>query len=756
MKNLLTIAMTTLLIAGLAACAGPQPMPDADKPDADKSGTSQALDYPDTRRQEIEEEIFDQIVRDPYRWLEDVDDDEVQQWMDAQDELARGYLGDLPHRDQLASRFRELFYIDALHAPSVRGGRFFYKRRHADREKAVFYWKEGEDGQEHVLLDPNEMTEQEGSNISVRGVHVAWDGKTVAYKISENNADKSTLYVKDVDTDEISEIDTIEGARYAHPSWVPDSSGFYYTYLPTDPDIPVDERPGYAEVRYHELGTDPADDPLIFERTGDPRIFLGVWLSRDGRWLFTYKSHGWNRNEIFFRDLEADDDQWRALVDESDSRYRVNAWQDDFYIFTDEDAPNWRVFKVAADDPGRDNWREIVAESDDRVLDSMQIIGGHLVLTYMKNAYSGIEVRALDGEPVREVELPGIGATYGMKGDPDRDEAYYSFTSFTTPRQIYKTSISTGEAELWQQVDIPVDTSPYEVEQVWYESKDGTKVSMFVVHRKDVELDGSTPFLLYGYGGFNASMKPSFRSSIIPWLEAGGGYAVPNLRGGGEYGEEWHRGGQLENKQNVFDDFIAAAEYLIDEGYTSAERLAISGGSNGGLLVGAATVQRPDLFAAVLCSVPLLDMLRYHKFGSGKTWINEYGDPEDPEHFSFLYDYSPYHHVEEGSDYPAFLMLSADSDDRVDPMHARKMTAALQHANASSEPVIMRIEREAGHGGGDMIKKYVDRFADQYAFLMAQLGVEAAKERKSEGADEAASGAAKDPAKASEGAKDSE
>ncbi|MFW6057802.1 MAG: prolyl oligopeptidase family serine peptidase [Persicimonas sp.] len=725
MKSIAYIISALLLIAGLTACSTSQSTaPEKDEEPAAKQSTG--LDYPETRRDDIVEEIFGRTVSDPYRWLEDVEDDEVQGWMDAQDDLARDYLAGLPNCDTLSERFRELFYVDELHAPTVRGGRFFYERQHADKEKEVYYWKDGADGEEQVLLDPNEMGGE--SNISIGGIFVTWDGKKVAYKVKENNADEATLYVMEVDTGEVSDIDVIEGAKYAWPSWTPDNTGFYYTYLPTDPDIPTDERPGHADLRYHELGTDPADDPVVHEKTGDARSFLRVDLSRDGRWLLAYVFHGWDRADVYYRDLEQDDPEkgkqdWQTLVSGTDHSYSVTVWEDNFYIFTDEDAPNSRLMKVSAEDPARDNWQEIVAEPDERVLDKAQIRGGHLVLTYMENAQSGMEVRTLDGEPVREVELPGIGATFGMAGDPDRDEAYYTFMSFTTPRQIYKTDISTGESELWNSVDVPIDASPYTVDQVWYESKDGTKVSMFVVHRKDIELDGTTPFLLYGYGGFNINMRPYFRSSIYPWLEAGGGYAVPNLRGGGEYGEDWHKDGMLANKQNTFDDFIAAAEHLTDEGYTSPDKLAISGGSNGGLLVGAATTQRPDLFSAVLCSVPLLDMVRYHKFGSGKTWVHEYGNPDDEEQFGYLHDYSPYHRIEEGTDYPAFLMLSADSDDRVDPMHARKMTAALQHANASAEPVIMRIEREAGHGGGNMVKKYVEKYTDQYAFLMAELGM---------------------------------
>jgi prolyl oligopeptidase len=709
-----------LLLAVAASCSSTPATPD-DGAEQTKTEKAKTFDYPDTERQDVVEEIFGQTVSDPYRWLEDASSDKVQSWMEEQDEFARDYLDDLPGRDKLAERFEELFYVDALYAPSVRGGRYFYRRRHADKEKAVFYWKESAEGEEKVLLDPNTMSED--GSLSIGGVYVAWDGKTVAYKAQENNADEATLYVMDVDTGEVSDVDVIEGAKYAYPSWTPDSKGFYYTYLPTDASIPVDERPGHAEVRYHELGTKQAQDKLVREKTGDARSFLGVDLSRDGRWLLAYVWHGWDRADVYYQDLKADKPEWTPLVTGTEYSYEVHVWEDNFYIFTDEKAPNWRLMKVSAENPARENWTELIAQDDERVLDEVQIRGGHLVLSYLENAHSAMDIRKLDGTFVREVELPTIGASFGMKGDPDRDEAYYSFMSFTTPRQIYKTSIKTGETELWEKVELPIDPEPYKVDQVWYESKDGTKVSMFIVHRKDIELDGSTPLLLYGYGGFNVNMRPYFRSSIYPWLEAGGAYAVPNLRGGGEYGEEWHRDGMLDKKQNTFDDFIAAAEYLIEKGYTSPQKLAVAGGSNGGLLVGAVMTQRPELYGAVVCAVPLLDMVRYHKFGSGKTWMLEYGDPSKKEDFEYLYDYSPYHHVKEGTDYPALLMLAADSDDRVDPMHARKFTARVQYATSSHQPAIMRIEKNAGHGGGDMVKKYVDKYADQYAFLMKQLGV---------------------------------
>jgi len=731
-------AVGLIACSALGAAAGCASAPAKDDPAALEDSTgANSLHYPETMREDIVETHFGQSVEDPYRWLENVDADTVQAWMKAQDDFARARLDALPARDALAERFGELFYVDMLYAPAVHGGRYFYARRSADKEKAVYYWKDGADGEEHILLDPNTMS-TDGST-SVGGIYVAWDGKKIAYKLRENNADEAIIYVKTVASDEISAVDKIEGAKYAYPQWSADNTGFYYTYLPetygpehekAGEKIPVDERPGFAEVRFHRLGSDPKTDPMIHPKTGDARTFIGAGLSRDGRWLTATIAHGWNRTDIYYQDLKGAGANkigsaaaWKPFITGTESKYSVWAWKEHFYIFTDEGAPNAKLMRVSVNDPARKNWVEIVPESKDRVLDGAEIIGGHLVLTYMVNAQSLLEVRTLTGELVREVALPGLGTSRGMKGQPDLDEAYYSFQSFTTPLEIYKTSIKTGESTLWQKTNVPVDPSPYKVEQVWYPSKDGTKISMFVVHRKNYKIDGTMPFLLYGYGGFNVNMQPTFRASIYPWLEAGGGYAVPNLRGGGEYGEEWHRGGMLANKQNTFDDFIAAAEFLIDENYTRAEKLGISGGSNGGLLVGAAMTQRPELFGAVVCSVPLLDMIRYHKFGSGKTWISEYGDPDKEEDFNYLYAYSPYHHVEEGVAYPAMLMLSADSDDRVDPMHARKFTAAIQYASSSDNPALLRIESNSGHGGGDMISKFVDKYASEYAFLMKELGI---------------------------------
>jgi len=710
----------------LVACTKPAmtdgptaPAPHASSPAASESGP--ALDYPPTRRDDVVDTIHGQAVADPYRWLEDVEAPEVQAWMKAQDELARDYLGSLPMRDQLEKRLIELTYIDASSPPSHHGDRYFYWRSHADKEKGVYYYKNGKDGEEQVLIDPNLLSED--GSISVKQASPSHSGRYVAYKLSENNADESTMYVRDLETGKDSEIDVIPGVKYSNAQWTPDDKGFYYVYLPVDPSIPVMERPAHADVRFHRLGTPASDDEVVYPAIGDPTMFIGVDLSFDGHWLMLYKVQGPN-TEVYFKDMRTAKGQrkgFRPLATGFTGSYGVDEYKDRFYVTTNEGAPRSRVFAVDPARPERKHWREIIPEPEDAVLEAAYVVGGRLITIQLHNAHSQVDVRDLEGKVLRKVELPGLGSSSGLIGREDEDEAYLYYTSFTQPPMIYETSVSTGKTKLWDTIEFPVDTSQIEDEQVWYESKDGTRVSMFVVHAKGLTKDGTHPTLLTGYGGFNVTMTPGFSPAAALWVEHGGVYAMPNLRGGGEYGEAWHEGGMLGNKQNVFDDFIAAAEYLVAEGYTSPAKLAVQGGSNGGLLVGAAMTQRPELFGAVVCAVPLLDMVRYHKFGSGQTWVPEYGNPDQAEQFPFLFAYSPYHRIQPDTDYPAMLMLSADSDDRVDPMHARKFTAAVQAASRSGEPAIMRIEEKSGHGGAGNRKKAVAQQVDTFAFLLSEL-----------------------------------
>jgi prolyl oligopeptidase len=684
------------------------------------AATATGPGYPASRVGPDSDLLHGERVADPYRWLEDAKSPEVQLWMGAQDQLARARLRALPERDAIAARLKELMYVDQIFAPVQRGGRYFFSRRRAAEEKAVVYWKKGKKGAEHVLLDPNGWS-SDGS-VSLTGWEPSWSGKLVAFRKSENNSDEATMAVMEVDTGKVREIDTIAGAKYAMASWTPKDEGFYYTWLPTpSPAIPSSERPGYATVRFHQLGTDPAQDPVLHDKTGDPSKFLGAYVSRDGRWLLLRVDHGWTASDAYVMDLRAPAAKrsWKPLATGGKWHYSVQAYGGRFYVHTDEAAPNWRVLRVDPARPAREQWQEVVAERADATLSEVSVLGGKLALHYLKDAASQLEIRELDGELVRQLPLPTIGTVTGPTGRDDDDEAFFAFESFTVPPEVYSTSIASGKTTLRARVQVPIDPTAYSVEQAFLRSKDGTRISMFLVVPKGFRRDGQGRALLSGYGGFQVAETPIFRASIYPWIERGGVFALANLRGGGEYGESWHRAGMRLQKQHTFDDFIAAAEYLIAEKVTRPERLAIRGASNGGLLLGAVITQRPELFAAALCGVPLLDMVRYHQFGSGKTWISEYGSADDPELFRTLVGYSPYHHVRAGTKYPSLLLLSADSDDRVDPMHARKFAAAMQAASAGG-PVLLRIERKAGHAGADLIKATVEKTADEYAFALAE------------------------------------
>ncbi|MEB2312884.1 MAG: prolyl oligopeptidase family serine peptidase [Sorangiineae bacterium] len=677
--------------------------------------------YPATRRDDVRETLHGVTVSDPYRWLEDEKSPEVRAWMAAEDAFARERLARLPGRDGFRTRLAELFYAEAMGTPRRFGSRFFFMRRPPKSEKWIVYVREGKTGRERVLLDPNTWS-TDGSR-SLGSWSVSWDGKKVAYGVRANNSDEATLHVRDVGTGAESTIDVIEGAKYAYPRWSAKSDAFYYTWVPPVGAVSVADRPGYAELRRHRLGEAPQQDVTVREPTRDASTFLYPALDKSGRWLFAYVEHGWSGTDIFFQDLREPPAKraWKRLTDAKDGSFSVIAHRDRFILFTNAGAPTFRVLRVEPSHPAREDWKELVPARPDATLESVTLVGGKLSLKYLVDVVSRLELRDLDGKLIREVALPGLGTASSLVGDPDDDLAYFAYESFTEPPIIFETSVKTGAQSVFYETKLPITPARFVAEQVKFRSKDGTSVPMFVIHAKEAKRDGANPTILYGYGGFQVAETPSFSSSIYPWLEQGGVYVIANLRGGSEYGEEWHRAGMRRKKQNVFDDFIAAAESLTRLGWTAPAHLAARGASNGGLLVGAAVTQRPDLFGAALCGVPLLDMLRYHRFGSGKTWTEEYGSADDAEDFRALYAYSPYHHVVRGTNYPPLLMLSADSDDRVDPMHARKFVAALQDASTGGE-VLLRIEKHAGHGGADLVKASVEKLADEYAFAWAKLG----------------------------------
>jgi prolyl oligopeptidase len=676
--------------------------------------------WPTTRVATVTDTLHGQTIHDPYRWLEDETSSEVQAWMTAQDGYARGVLARSPHREDWVARLKQVFYFDAISAPVHRGGRYFYSRKHVDKEKMIAYWKQGEAGAEQVLFDPNQWSTDGSKGLGVTSA--SWDGRYVAYGVKEHNSDEAVIHVHDVAAGK-DLPDTIEGGKYAMPSWTPDNHGFYYTWVPpVGGAVTVADRPGFAEIRFHKLGTPVASDPVVHAATGNAGTFLHGEVSRDGHWLIVAIQHGWNSTDLYVKDTRKPGAGWTTLVEGVDATFDLTVWRDQFYVMTNHGAPKNRLYKIDPAHLQRAAWKEIVPETD-ATLEHAGIVGDHLVLTYLRHAASEIEIHDLAGKRVRKADLPPLGSAAGMVGNPDEDTGYIAYSSFTEPQVIYKTSIHTGKTAEWARIKLPVDTAQLTAEQVFYPSKDGTRISMFILSKHGVARDGTHPTILSGYGGFNVNLTPAFASSRAVWLERGGVIAIPNLRGGGEYGEDWHRAGMQLVKQNVFDDFIAAAEYLIAERWTSRDHLAISGGSNGGLLVGAAVTQRPDLFKAVICAVPLLDMLRYHQFGSGKTWVPEYGSAEDEAQFRALYQYSPYRVAVDASQraYPAVLFDSADHDDRVDPLHARKLAAVLQAAQTGDAPILLRIERNAGHGGADLVKQQVERSADQMAWLETVL-----------------------------------
>jgi len=707
----------------MLACTGTTPPPPSKTAKVEATATPSGPAYPTTRREDVSDVFFSVRVADPYRWLEDGSSPEVMKWVKAQDDLARAELAKLPGRTALEGKLRALSYLDFVTPPRKFGSRSFFMRQAAAEEKPKVFVTGGKDAKEQVLIDAGQLSADGSASL---GTWVpSHDGKFVAYVKHPNNADAGTIYVRDVATGKDSAVDVIEGAKYAVPRWTPKNDGFYYIGLPTDPNIKPADLPGHSEIKFHRLGKPASADEVILEKNNDPETELDLVMSRDGRYLVVMVIHGGDVNGIKFLDLTKKKIEWVDLVQGYEGSMNAFAHDNRIYLKTTEGAARGHLYVIDPAKPEKTNWREIVPETPDAVLEDARIVGGHLALTYLKKASNVLQIHSLDGKKVRDVALPGIGSSSGILGQVDEDTAYYSFTSYTYPTSIFEMSVKTGESKLWWASKAPVSPDKFVTEQVVFESKDGTGVTMFVTRRKDAPKDGSSPMLLTGYGGFNISKLPNFSAMYYTWLEAGGSVAIPHLRGGGEYGDAWHRGGMLANKQNVFDDFIAGAEWLIKNGYTKPEKLVAYGGSNGGLLVAAVAVQRPELFRAILCAVPVIDMMRYPLFGDGKTWVAEYGSPQDETIFKALLAYSPYHNVKKmPKGYPAFLMLSADADDRVHPLHAWKMTAALQAAQTTDKPILMRVEKNSGHGGADMVKSDVERGVDMISFAFHMVGQE--------------------------------
>ena len=680
---------------------------------------------PKARVEVVEDTLNGHHVADSYRWLEDPDSAETQEFVGAELAYTRGILDPLPGRNRINQELTELLAIGSIGTPQVGGKFYFYVRREGTQNQAVLLVREGIQGKDRALVDVNQMSSD--GTVALDWWAPSDDGKYVAYGTSAGGSEESTLRIIETSSGKLLP-DSIDRARHANVAWKKDNSGFYYGRTPKKGDVPAGEEVYHVKIFYHALGSDPEKDPLIFgDRLKAQDVPSAQLADDDDRWLLITVFEGCTKTEMFLQDLKAGTAPVE-VTSGKDFTYTGEILKGQLYIFTNEDAPHYRVFRVDAQKPARESWSEVIPQSD-AVLKNAVIVHGNLVGLYEKNATSLLKIFRTDGHLLSDVKLPGLGSITEIGGQWNSNEAFFGFQSFTVPPSIYNINFKEGEApELWARVAVPsIDPSAYEVKQVWFSSKDGTKVPMFVFYKKGLVLDGKNPTVLTGYGGFNISLTPSFVGDRYLWLEHGGVFAVANLRGGAEFGEDWHRAGMLEKKQNVFDDFIAAAEYLIAQKYTDKEHLAIRGGSNGGLLVGAALTQRPDLFRAVVCAVPLLDMLRYQHFQIAKLWIPEYGSADDPKQFDFIYAYSPYQHVKAGVEYPAVLFMTADGDTRVDPMHAKKMAALMQAEAANGQsrerPILLRIEPKAGHGVGKPITKQIEELTDVYSFLFWQLGV---------------------------------
>ena len=687
------------------------------------SGSS-SESVPTTKINVVEETIHGHKISDPYRWLEDANRADTKQYVEQQLAYARSILDPLPGRDAIHRRLMELSSIGTISAPQLAGKYYFYSRRTGAQNQPVLLVREGIDGKDRTLVDANQLATD--GTVALDWWFPSEDGKYVAYGTSGSGSEESTLRIVETASGNLLG-DNIDRTRFASVAWKKDNSGFYYTRRPKKGDVPPGEEAYHVKVFYHALGNDPMKDPLIFGEGRAAQDYPQVSLSDENdRWLLVNVAQGWAKSELYLQDLNTAT-PLMEITRGKEFLYSAEIFRDKLYITTNEGAPNSRVMVADATNPGREHWTELIPETD-AVLQGVGVVGGKLFAQYEKNACSLIKIYDIDGKFFTDITLPAVGSVSGVGGRWDRQELFLRFHSFTVPPSVYRFDLASKRTTLWDRVAAPgINPDDYEVNQLWYTSKDGTHVPMFVFNKKGLKRDGKIPTILTGYGGFNVSETPSFSAGRFEWLEHGGVVAVANLRGGSEFGEDWHRAGMLDKKQNVFDDFIAASEFLISEKITDSNHLAITGGSNGGLLVGVALTQRPDLFRAVVCQVPLLDMLRYQNFQIAKLWIPEYGSADDPKQFDWLYAYSPYHHVKVGTTYPAILFMTGDTDTRVDPMHAKKMTALMQaqaaNGHSKERPILLRIESKAGHGAGKPVTKQVEEGTDVYSFLFWQLKV---------------------------------
>ena len=683
---------------------------------------AQTMTAPPTRKGDQVDVYHGTSVADPYRWLEDDQSVETQAWVEAQNKVTFGYLSAIPKRAAIKERMTRLFNFERYGVPLQQGGRYFFRKNTGLQNQDLIYVADSLNGEPRVLLDPKSLSSD--GTVSVPGFSITDDGRSMAYSVATSGSDWQELRIRDVASGRDLE-DRVEWVKFSGIAWLSDGTGFYYSRYDRPKDSEKMTRINeFQKLYFHRAGTAQSEDRLVYERRDHPRWGISGGVTDDGRYLGITLTEGTDtKNRFFYQDLQQSGSPVIELLNDFDASYNfIGNDGPIFWFLTDLQAPRGKIIGIDTRQSQRNAWKEIVPQAE-ATLSSANIVGDRLVCLYLKDARSEVKIHRVDGSLERELQLPGIGSAGGFGGLKQDRETFYSFTSFTSPGRVYRYDFERGESAVWKEPKVDFDPDAFETRQVWVTSKDGTRLPMFISSKKGLRLNGKNPCLLYAYGGFNISLTPSFSIGNLVWMEMGGIYAVPNLRGGGEYGEEWHLAGTKLRKQNVFDDFIASAEWLIKNRFTESRKLAIQGGSNGGLLVGACMTQRPDLYGACLPAVGVMDMLRFHKFTIGWAWKSDYGSSEDPAEFKALRAYSPYHNLQPGVAYPPTLVTTADHDDRVVPAHSFKFAARLQEFHRGSNPVLIRIETKAGHGAGKPISKQIEERSDQLGFLVRQFGM---------------------------------
>ena len=681
--------------------------------------TQTGLKYPDTKKDNVKDNYFGTIVPDPYRWLENDTAEAVKEWVKEENKVTFGYLEKIPYRQKIKERLEKLWNYPKFSTPFKGGNNYFFFKNNGLQNQSVLYIQSGLDKEPELFLDPNKLSKD--GTVSLSAYAVSNDGKYFAYGTASGGSDWNEFHVMDVASRK-KLGDDLKWIKFSGIAWYKD--GFYYSRYPEPSKgqelVSSNE---YHKVYYHKIGTDQSEDKLIFENKSEPKMTMNAQVTEDERFVVLYMSKGTSNNALYVKDLKEPDSKWIHIVDNFENNYWVvDDIGNNLLVMTDKDAPMYRLVSIDPKNPGEKNWKTILPEQKN-VLQSVSLIGGKIIAEYMQDASSHVYMYEYSGKPDGELKLPGIGTVGGFSGKKEDKIAFYSFTSFTYPTTIFKFDADTKESAVFHKPDIDFNFANYLTKQVFYKSKDGTKVPMFIIYKKGLKLNGKNPAFLYAYGGFDISINPAFSISRLIFLENNGVLAIPNIRGGGEYGEAWHKAGMLNKKQNVFDDFIAAAEYLIKNKYTSPGKLAINGASNGGLLIGAVTNERPDLFKVAVPQVGVMDMLRYQKFTIGWAWVNEYGSSDDSSQFQYLYKYSPLENIKSGVNYPAILVTTADHDDRVVPAHSFKYIATMQEKYKGNNPVLIRIETRAGHGGGKPTSKIIEEQTDIWSFIFKNLNV---------------------------------